>query len=44
MLDYVVVAGVSGTIGMLCGTLGSIHYILTHPDEFQEKVQEELYT
>jgi len=44
MLDYVIVALTAGTVGMLCGTLGSIHYIVTHPQEFQDKVEEELYT
>jgi len=44
MLDYVVVAAVSGTVGMVCGSIGSIHYIVTHPDEFQDKVQEKMYS
>jgi len=44
MLDYVVVGAVSATFGMLCGSLGSIHYIVTHPDEFQQKVEEKMYS
>ena len=44
MMDYIIVAVVSGLVGVMCGSLGSIHYIVTHPDEFQQKVEEKMYS